>query len=43
MSKVQRSNKEAKKPKKGIAAKPLSQGSATPVVPIVVPDRMKKK
>lgn len=44
MSKIQRSNKEVKKPKKSAPlGKPITAGGATPIVPIVVPDRGKKK
>lgn len=44
MSKVQRSNKEAKKPKKDKSpAKPLSAGAVKPLVTTVVPERQKKK
>jgi hypothetical protein len=44
MSKVQRSNKEAKKPKKDKSpAKPLSANAVKPTVNTVVPDRQKKK
>lgn len=40
----QRSNKEAKKPKKDQpAGKPLSPGAVTPTITTVVPDRSKKK
>ncbi len=44
MSKVQRSNKEAKKPKKDKSpAKPMSADAVKPVMTTVVPDRQKKK
>ena len=44
MSKGQRGNKEAKKPKKGQSAvKPLAPTTVTPAVTGAVPDRLKKK
>ncbi|MGI9025529.1 MAG: hypothetical protein ACR2GP_08080 [Burkholderiaceae bacterium] len=44
MSKVQRSNKEVKKPKKDKSpAKAISAGAVKPTVNTVVPDRQKKK
>jgi hypothetical protein len=44
MSKGQRSNKEAKKPKKSqLPVKPLSPGAVTPMLATVVPDRHKKR
>jgi len=44
MSKGQRGNKEAKKPKKVQSpAKPLSPAAVMPTVTTVVPDRLKKK
>lgn len=40
----QRSNKEAKKPKKDSSpGKPVSPGAVTPTITTVVPDRSKKK
>jgi hypothetical protein len=40
----QRTNKEAKKPKKdSTPAKPLSAGAVTPTITTVVADRSKKK
>ena len=40
----QRSNKEAKKPKKDTGpGKPISPGAVTPTITTVVPDRSKKK
>jgi len=44
MSKGQRGNKEAKKPKKAQSpAKPLSPAAVMPTVTTAVPDRLKKK
>lgn len=40
----QRSNKEAKKPKKDTSpAKPVSPGAVTPTIVTVIPERGKKK
>jgi len=39
----QRSNKEAKKPKKGVAPKPASPGSLAAPITTVIPERGKKK
>jgi hypothetical protein len=40
----QRSNKEAKKPKKDAGvAKPVSPGAVTPTIVTVVPEKSKKK
>lgn len=39
----QRSNKEAKKPKKGVVPKPASPGSLAAPITTVIPERGKKK